>query len=195
VLTAAALAIGTFGYVRSALFRGGGPNSASAAVTPPLASITQAAARTGKAPVAERPQKASSSASSSTSAKMAKPSKTDTPVVSSTPAPTPSSAKASAAQKKPADEGKSERRQAGMKYLVVKNLKTRASAEKAREALLRKGVATTVERNLPGQSAEARYSLVCLTGFNPDGDRSKLDKQVKRLKALNLDPKPVTWRG
>lgn len=197
VLTAAVLAIGTFGFVRSALFHGG-PSAATAAVAPPLASTTRAVAPTTKSPATERPQKLS--APSSSAAKVSKPAKTETPVVSSTPTPTQTLAKAKlASQKKTADDGKSdgksEHRQAGMKYLIVKNLKTRASAEKAREVLLRKGVATTVERNLPGQSAEARYSLVCLTGFDPDSDRAKLDKQVKRLKALNLDPKPVTWRG
>jgi hypothetical protein len=90
---------------------------------------------------------------------------------------------------------KSDQRRPGWNYLVVKKLKTRASAEKAREELLRKGIVTTVERNLPGQAADGKYSLVCLSGFDPETQRQQLDKRIKQLKALNLEPKPYTWRG
>jgi hypothetical protein len=195
VVAAAVLALGTFGFVRSALFNGG-PTSAAAAVTPPLASIATTTITPTKAPGAQPSKK------SQASGKVTKSAKAETPAVSSTPAPTirhhtpaeQSKADQSKAEQAKAEQ-KAERRRAGLNYLVVLNLRTKASAEKAREALLRKGVATTVERALPGQSAEAKYSLVCLTGFDPGSDRSKLDKQVKRLKAMKLDPKPYTWGG
>jgi hypothetical protein len=120
----------------------------------------------------------------------AKTTKSETPVVSSTPARAPT-----LRHHEPAEHRKADERQAGLNYLVVKNLKTRASAEKAREALLRNGFATTVERKLPGQSGEGNYCLVSLSGFDPLSERAELDKRVKQLKALKLDPKPYTWRG
>jgi hypothetical protein len=201
VLAAAVLALGTFAYVRSTLF-GGGPRPATAAVMPALTAtatatptvtrtVTPAKTKTKTSAKAELSQKAAATTPpAAKSAKAAKPAKGDEPAVSATPAPTQK-----ASPSKPAANRKGETRQPGLNYLVVKNLKTRASAEKARELLLRKGVATTIERNLPGQAAEAKYSLVCMTGFRPESERAQLDKQVKRLKAMKLDPKPVTWRG
>jgi hypothetical protein len=197
VVASAVLALGTFGFVRSALFGGhGGPGAASASVTPPLASTTAAATTTTATPTksqnAEPSPKAKSAAravKSTKSTKAAKPVKDDATVASATLAPTIKHHTPAA----PAETA--ERRQAGLDYLVVLTLRTKASAEKARETLLRKGVATTVERSLPGLSADRKYSLVGLTGFDPDSDRPQLDKQLKRLKALKLDPKPYTWRG
>jgi hypothetical protein len=189
VVTAAALALGTFGYVRSALF-GGGPRPAAAAIMPPLASAANALAL-AKGPSTQPSHKASSCARVTKSAKSAKVVKIESPVVSSTPAAIPT-----IRHHQPADEREAEGRRAGLDYLVVvNNLRTKATAERLREALLRKGVATTVERDLPGESDRGKYSLVCLTGFNPDSEKAKLDKQVKRLKALKLDPKPYTWGG
>jgi hypothetical protein len=196
VVAAAVLALGAFGFVRSALFNGG-PTSAAAAVTPPLASIATTTITPTKAPGTTPPSKKSQANSKAT-----KSAKAETPAVSSasaqtirhhTPAEQPKADQSKAEQAKA--EQKAERRRAGLNYLVVLHLRTKASAEKAREALLRKGVATTVEPNLPGRPAQAKYSLVCITGFDPDSDRSKLDKQVKRLKSLKLDPKPYTWGG
>jgi hypothetical protein len=195
VLAAAVLALGAFAYVRSTLF-GGGPKSAAAAVMPaltasatPTVTRTVTPAKTKTSGKAEPSQKAA--APPAKSAKAAKPAKGDQSAVSATPAPTQKASPSKSA----AAHRKAETRKPGLNYLVVKNLKTRASAEKARELLLRKGVATTIERNLPGQAAEAKYSLVCMTGFRPESERAQLDKQVKRLKAMKLDPKPVTWRG
>jgi hypothetical protein len=190
VVTAAVLALGTFSFVRSTLLRGG-PSTASAAVTPPLASTTKAVAP-AKQPGVRLSQKRASSARASKPAKSAKAQSAavSTPTSTSTPTPAPT-----IRHHTPAEQRQAERRRAGLNYLVVLNLRTKASAEKAREALLRKGVATTVERHLPGHPPEAKYSLVCLTGFDLDSDRAKLDKQVKRLKALKLDPKPYTWGG
>jgi hypothetical protein len=188
VVAAAVLAIGTFGFVKSALF-GGGPKSAVAAVSPPpLASIATTTITPTKVLSTAPSAKAKSSVKTAKSTKSAK---ADAPVVSSTPTVAPTIRHHTPAE----PQGKAERRQAGLDYIVVLNLRTKASAEKAREALLRKGVATTVERRLPGQAAEAKYSLVCLTGFNPESEQAKLDKQVRRLKALKLDPKPYTWGG
>ena len=191
VVTAAALAIGTFGYVRTALF-GGGPTTASASVTPPLASTTMAATKTITPTKAPSPPQTSPKAKSSAKAvKSTKSAKADAPLLASAPAPAPPTIK----HHTPAEPQKADGREAGLDYLVVLTLRTKASAEKAREALLRKGVATTVERSLPGLSDDRKYSLVCLTGFDPDSDKAKLDKQMKRLKALKLDPKPYTWGG
>jgi phage protein D len=194
VLTAAVLALGTFGFVRSALFGGGGPSTASASVAPPLSSITNATTTTvtpSKAPSAEPSTKAKPSAKAAKAVKSTKSVKGDATVASATLAPTIKHHTPAPAE----EPHKAESRKPGLDYLVVLNLRTKASAEKAREALLRKGVATTVEQDLRGQSTDRKYSLVCLTGFDPDSDRARLDKQVKRLKALKLDPKPYTWGG
>ena len=58
-----------------------------------------------------------------------------------------------------------------------------------------KGVAATVERNLPGWAGKGWYSLVGTTGFDMQRDRGAFDRHVKDLKALKLDPKPYRWRG
>jgi hypothetical protein len=196
VVTAAVLAIGTFGFVRSSLF-GHGPSAASAAVTPPLSSIATATTTTTPTPTKAAVKEPSSKAKSSSAkaAKSTKSAKAETPVASSSPAVARTIQHHTPAEPQRKLEHKAERRRAGLNYLVMLTLRTKASAEKARETLLRKGVATTVERSLPGLSVQRKYSLVGLTGFEPDSEQSKLERQVKRLKALKLDPKPYTWGG
>lgn len=83
----------------------------------------------------------------------------------------------------------------GLNYLVMKSFPNKKAADKAREALIRKGVATTVERSLPGWSGKGWYSLVGMTGFELDREQNLFDRHVKELNALKLDPKPYKWRG
>jgi hypothetical protein len=202
VVASAVLALGTFGFVRSAVFGGsGGPSTASASVTPPLASTAMSATTTTVTPTkpqntepAPKAKPAAKSAKAAKATKAAKVARDEAPLASATPA--AAVVAPTIKHHTPAEpSAENTERQPGRDYLVVLTLRTKASAEKARETLLRKGVATTVERSLPGLSADRKYSLVGLTGFDPDSDRSKLDKQLKRLKALKLDAKPYTWRG
>ena len=86
-------------------------------------------------------------------------------------------------------------RQAGLNYLILKSFPNPSEAAAAREALARKGVAATVERNLPGWAGKGWYSVVGTTGFNMERERSRFERHVKELKALKLDPKPYRWRG
>ena len=83
----------------------------------------------------------------------------------------------------------------GLNYLVIKSFPSKKAADKAREALIRKGVATTVERSLPGWSGKGWYSLVGMTGFELDREQNLFDRHVKELKGIKLDPKPYKWRG
>ena len=86
-------------------------------------------------------------------------------------------------------------RQPGLNYLILKSCPSKNEATAAREALARKGVSTTVERDLPGWAKKGWYSLVGTTGFNMDRQRTAFDRHVKELKALKLDPAPYKWRG
>ena len=83
----------------------------------------------------------------------------------------------------------------GLNYLVIKSFPNKKAADKARLALIRKGVATTVERSLPGWSGKGWYSLVGMTGFELDREQNLFDLHVRDLKKLKLDPKPYKWRG
>ena len=86
----------------------------------------------------------------------------------------------------------------GLNYLVLKSLPTRREALSAQERLEAKGVAATVERNLPGWSKKATFSVVGLTGFDLKREQAQFDRHVKDLKDLKgqkLDPKPYKWRG
>jgi hypothetical protein len=87
-------------------------------------------------------------------------------------------------------------RRPGFTYLVVRNLSSKKLAAAARAELIERGVATTVERSLPGWPGKGRYTLVGMTGFDLDlaSDRDLLEQNVKDLKALDLDPKPYKWR-
>jgi hypothetical protein len=86
-------------------------------------------------------------------------------------------------------------RQAGLNYLILKSFPNESEAAAAREAIARKGVTTTVERNLPGWAGKGWYSVVGTNGFNMERERSQFDRHVKDLKAMKLDPKPYRWRG
>jgi hypothetical protein len=82
----------------------------------------------------------------------------------------------------------------GLNYLVIRSVPTRRAAERERDALISKGVATTVERSLPGWSGKGWYSLVGMTGFDLARDQALYDRHVKDLKDLKLEPKPYKWR-
>jgi hypothetical protein len=85
-------------------------------------------------------------------------------------------------------------RRAGLNYLILKSFPSKKAALSAREVLIRKGVATTVERSLPGWSGKGWYSLVGMTGFELDREQDLFDRHVADLKKLKLDPKPYMWR-
>jgi hypothetical protein len=85
-------------------------------------------------------------------------------------------------------------RRAGLNYLIIKSFPSKKAALSAREQLIRKGVATTVERSLPGWSGKGWYSLVGMTGFELDREQDLFDRHVADLKKLKLDPKPYLWR-
>jgi hypothetical protein len=84
----------------------------------------------------------------------------------------------------------------GLNYLVIRSVASKRAALRERDALIRLGVATTVERSLPGWSGKGWYSLVGMTGFDlARGDEELYDRHVKELKDMKLDPKPYKWRG
>lgn len=83
----------------------------------------------------------------------------------------------------------------GLNYLIIQSYPNKKAADKGREALIRKGVATTVERSLPGWSGKGWYSLVGMTGFELEREQNLFDRHMRELKALKLDPKPYKWRG
>ena len=95
----------------------------------------------------------------------------------------------------PKVKGEGQARQAGLNYLILKSYPKQSEASAARELLARKGVAVTVERNLPGWAGKGWYSLVGTTGFDMERQRGAFERHVKELKALKLDPKPYRWRG
>lgn len=117
-------------------------------------------------------------------ARVAEPSDLDTPAVTATPT------AAAANDRLPA-------RVAGLNYLVLKSAATKREAAAACEALEAKGVAATVEQNLPGWSRKtsSAFTVVTLTGFDLKREQEQFDRHVKDLKKLKLNPKPYKWRG
>lgn len=83
----------------------------------------------------------------------------------------------------------------GLNYVVLKSFPGKREAEAARDALNAKGVAASVEHNLPGWSKKSNYTVVGLTGFDLKREQDVFDRHVKDLKALHLAPKPYKWRG
>jgi hypothetical protein len=87
-----------------------------------------------------------------------------------------------------------EDRVAGLNYLVLATLPTKAEAERMRDALAAKGVPASVEQGLPGWSKRS-FAVVGRRGFELPKQNSDYARYVRELKSMAVQPVAYKWRA